>query len=47
MNYNYYAVAALQHTEDVSEGVTAFLERRPALFNRTPLAGEATADVPG
>jgi enoyl-CoA hydratase len=47
MNFNYYAVATLQHTEDVSEGVNAFLERRPAVFNRAPRTGGATADLPG
>jgi enoyl-CoA hydratase len=47
MNFNYYAVATLQHTEDVSEGVNAFLERRPAVFNRAPRASGATADLPG
>lgn len=47
MNTSYYAVAALQHTDDVSEGVNAFLERRPAVFNRAPLAVKPPADLPG
>ncbi len=49
MTMSYHAVAALQHTDDVSEGVNAFLERRPAVFNRTPLglAGKPAADQPG
>jgi enoyl-CoA hydratase len=36
MNTSYWAVAALQHTGDVSEGVDSFLEHRPAVFNRRP-----------
>jgi enoyl-CoA hydratase len=47
MNASYYAVAALQHTDDVSEGVNAFLERRPPVFNREPRAGRPSADRPG
>lgn len=39
MNSSYWAVAALQHTGDLSEGVDAFLERRPAVFNRSPENG--------
>jgi enoyl-CoA hydratase len=34
MNSSYWAVAALQHSDDLSEGVDAFLERRPPVFNR-------------
>ena len=34
MTSSYWAVAALHHTDDLSEGVDAFLERRPAVFNR-------------
>jgi enoyl-CoA hydratase len=47
MNASYYAVAALQHTDDVSEGVNAFLERRPPVFNDEPRAGRPSADRPG
>jgi enoyl-CoA hydratase len=36
MNMSYYATAALQHTDDVSEAVDAFLGKRPAVFNRLP-----------
>jgi enoyl-CoA hydratase len=39
MTTSYWAVAALQHTSDLSEGVDAFLERRPATFNRPPENG--------
>jgi enoyl-CoA hydratase len=35
MNLSYYAVAAAQHGDDVSEGVNAFLEHRAPMFNRT------------
>jgi enoyl-CoA hydratase len=47
MNSSYWAVAALQHTEDVSEGVDSFLERRPAVFNRPPQAAKPAEDLPG
>lgn len=32
---NYWAAAALHPGPDVSEGIDAFLERRPARFNRS------------
>jgi enoyl-CoA hydratase len=47
MTSSYWAVAALQHTDDLSEGVDAFLERRPAVFNRPPEKGKPTGDTPG
>jgi enoyl-CoA hydratase len=47
MNASYYAVAALQHTDDVSEGINAFLERRPPVFNRAPQAAKPSADRSG
>ena len=34
MTASYWAVAALHHTDDLKEGVNAFLEKRPAAFNR-------------
>ncbi len=46
MNLSYYAVATLQHTEDVSEAVDAFLERRPAVFNQPPGKKRQSADLP-
>jgi len=45
MNLSYYAVATLQHTEDVSEAVNAFLEKRPAVFNQPPGKGETPANL--
>jgi enoyl-CoA hydratase len=47
MTASYYAVAALQYTDDVSEGINAFLERRPPVFNRAPRAGKPSADLTG
>ncbi|MEV7085377.1 enoyl-CoA hydratase-related protein [Streptomyces sp. NPDC093085] len=47
MNSGYWAVAALHHTGDLSEGVDAFLERRPPVFNRTAARdGGAAQDAP-
>jgi enoyl-CoA hydratase/carnithine racemase len=34
MSASYWAVAALHHTDDLREGVNAFLEKRPPSFNR-------------
>lgn len=34
MNSSYWSVAALHYAPDLSEGINAFLERRPAVFNR-------------
>lgn len=34
MSASYWAVAALHHTDDLKEGVNAFLEKRPPRFNR-------------
>jgi enoyl-CoA hydratase len=34
MNTSYWAVAAMHHTDDFSEGIDAFLERRAPEFNR-------------
>jgi enoyl-CoA hydratase len=34
MSASYWAVAALHYTDDLKEGVNAFLEKRPAAFNR-------------
>jgi enoyl-CoA hydratase len=47
MNSSYWAVATLQHTEDVSEGIDSFLERRPAVFNRRSQAAKPAEDLPG
>ena len=47
MTSSYWAVAALQHTDDVSEGVDAFLERRPAVFNRQARDPKSPEDTPG
>lgn len=33
---NYWSAAALHPGPDVSEGIDAFLERRPAVFNTRP-----------
>jgi enoyl-CoA hydratase len=46
MNLSYYAVATLQHTDDVSEAVTAFLERRPAVVNQLPGKPASSSDLP-
>jgi enoyl-CoA hydratase len=34
MNASFWAVAALHHTDDLKEGVNAFLEKRPPQFNQ-------------
>jgi enoyl-CoA hydratase len=34
MSASFWAVAALHHTDDLKEGVNAFLEKRPAKFNQ-------------
>ena len=34
MNASFWAVAALHHTDDLKEGVNAFLEQRPPVYNR-------------
>jgi enoyl-CoA hydratase len=47
MTSSYWAAAALQRTSDLSEGVDAFLERRPAVFNRPPETGKPTDDSSG
>jgi enoyl-CoA hydratase len=47
MTSSYWAVAALHHTDDLSEGVDAFLERRPAVFNRPAQAPKPAEDTPG
>jgi enoyl-CoA hydratase len=48
MNSSYWAVAALQHSDDLSEAVDAFLERRPPVFNRPASGpGQPTAGTPG
>jgi enoyl-CoA hydratase len=36
MNTSYWSVAALHHNPDLSEGINAFLERRPPRYNQLP-----------
>jgi enoyl-CoA hydratase len=36
MATSYWTTAALHHGRDLSEGLDAFLERHPAVFNRPP-----------
>jgi enoyl-CoA hydratase len=36
MTSSYWSVAALYHSRDLSEGVDAFLQRRPPVFNQSP-----------
>jgi enoyl-CoA hydratase len=47
MTASYWAVAALHYTDDLSEGVDAFLERRPAVFNRPGEAPKPASDTSG
>ncbi|MFC9427022.1 enoyl-CoA hydratase/isomerase family protein [Streptomyces sp. NPDC056987] len=46
MNSGYWAVAALHHTDDLSEGIDAFLERRPPVFNRARNEDGTVSDEP-
>jgi enoyl-CoA hydratase len=46
MASSYWAVAALHYNPDLREGVTAFLEKRPAQFNRAVTSPESGGAEP-